>query len=110
MEDNKIESKICKACNIVKSLNEFYNAGSNKQTLCKTCHNKSRKQYKNNYVKRIIQFQALPGYVQKIIINDLKNGKELTKITKDINLLSEESCRTLKYQTLGRWKRNGLIK
>ena len=107
MKDEQNISKTCKACNSSKPLDDFYNAGVNKQTLCKPCHNKTRKHYKNNYIKKCTKFQALPEYVQKIIIDDLKDGKTLAKITKEINLLSEVS---INYQTLGRWKRSGLIK
>ncbi len=106
--DSKPTEKKCPACETVKELKGgYYKAGAKAyQSLCKCCHNKSRKNFKKNkYQKKGTGFKRLPEELQNIIRKDVHDGIFCTNI---YNRYKEEYPQ-LKYQTLLRWKKAGQI-
>ena len=101
LEDNL---KLCRGCNIVKSLDtDYYRAGTKgHQRLCKICHNKQRSKYKvkSNYTKKGTGFQVLDPEVQKQIIYEISVRVPLNEIAKKYNI---------KYMTFLNWKSKGKI-
>lgn len=95
---DKTKTKICKDCNKEKPLlDNFYKAGRGYQTLCKPCHNKKRMK---SYVKTPAGFYALSEETRNGILDDMRNGRKFTEISKKYNI---------KYHNLPNWKRKGFL-
>ena len=95
--------KKCLMCEEVKFLDiDYYKAGSSWQKYCKVCHNKKRKEYKNNskYIKRKTGFLKLPQEIQEKIKYDMYVRVSM----KDICIIYN-----LNYITFCRWKKKGQI-
>jgi hypothetical protein len=106
--DCKPNEKKCPGCETVKELKGgYYKAGVKAyQSLCKCCHNKTRKNYKKNtYHKKGSGFKRLPEDLQNKIRHDVHIKIHCTNIYKRY----KEEYPKLKYQTFLRWKRTGQI-
>ena len=101
---NNKKMKMCKMCNIEKSLEEgFYKAGSRGfQKYCRPCHNKERLKWdiKSSYIKIGSGFKRLPEEIQQNILKDIEDDIKYAVISRkyDIN-----------YITLMSWKKKNLI-
>lgn len=99
--------KLCTGCDKVKILeNDFYKAGNSWQKYCKICHNEKRGDYVHKgtkYKKRLTGFEKIPIELQKKIQYDIRvkiNFKDIAEKYKNEGI---------KYQTLLKWNRKGLI-
>lgn len=96
-------SKTCPNCIITKPLSDFYKAGDYYQSLCKPCHNSSRKLYDRNYkkkTKKVTGFKKLSEEKQSKIIEQFTIGMSAKDIAYENNL---------NYNTLLYWKRTNQI-
>ena len=95
--------KLCKDCEKIQDLSEFYKAGKSYQSRCKPCHNNKRKDWKNisKYVpriKKITGFRALDDELQKEILWKMSGRVSMKKIC---------TQHDLNYSTFKRWKKDG---
>jgi transposase-like protein len=110
------DMKFCKGCDGVKETGEFYKTGhistiTSKdlfQSLCKECHNNTRKKYVinpvvNKYIKKgrgPSGFQLLPKDTKDKIKYDIFIKKSYKSIAKEYGI---------SYHTLLSWKRKNII-
>jgi hypothetical protein len=110
------DMKFCKGCDGVKETGEFYKTGhissiTSKdlyQSLCKECHNDTRKNYaKNHIITKYIKkgrgpsgFQLLPKDTRDKIKYDIFIKKTYKSISKEYGI---------SYHTLLSWKRKKII-
>ena len=96
------DNKLCKGCNKTLPLTDYYKAGFYYQSLCKPCHNASRKNYKTNerpkkeITKKKVDFFKYPIEKQEAIIKMINDNARCVDI-----------CETHKinYQTFKKWRR-----
>ncbi len=78
-------TKKCKQCGEVKEKEkDFYKAGTSYQSRCKPCHNKFRRNFKTNYVKKPCKYS---NDVTIGKIKELRNNKtKWSVIAKTLNI------------------------
>ena len=100
-------SKFCVDCRMTLPITQYYKINKSHHKLCKKCHNLTRSKYKStsSYKRKGTGFKKLPIDVQELIITDIENKLEVTKICSKLN----EQGIEIKYATLAYWKRNNKI-
>lgn len=95
--------KKCSGCQIIKPTDDYYKSTKYLQTLCRICHNQSRKKYKINrpkYIKKLTGFNALSQETQDDIFYMIAIKYKITEICKKYKL---------NYKTYLGWRRNNSI-
>jgi hypothetical protein len=103
--------KICRMCNIVKDLNDFYDINKSKSKYCKPCHNKNRQKYRFQKPKREREekekkptgFQKLSKEIQDDILY-------MISVKYTFKEIAEKYKEHVKYKSLCLWKRQDKIK
>ena len=100
--------KYCKGCSNEKTIDNFYRQGKHTvnsyATLCKKCHNDSRKCGKGY---KIARKKRNPVGFAKLPIS--KRIEVLTLLEKNLKLKEIERITNVKYTSLWRWRRNGTL-
>lgn len=92
MNTSKAENvKLCRGCDTVKNVSEFYKSGVKDliQSKCKKCSCKDRNKYKRSkqiYIKKKKGFDALSEEVKKSILYDLHIKKTKKSIAEKNNI------------------------
>lgn len=103
-QNHNNNNKFCSGCNKTLTLTNYYKAGVYYQSLCKPCHNASRKNYKTTKkpkkepIKKKVDFLKYPIEKQEAIIKMINENARCIDI-----------CDTHKinYQTFKKWRRQG---